>query len=748
MSTFCIPKNLAKNLKEAAKRGDINIKDLYLMTSVERREFFKKYTDEATAKGINAGFEKAISSSQQNALKKWAEKTFTPQEKKKQSYKNVIDKINSLKENDLLDPEKSENFYADMIGEKLGVTISETEAKEISKRADELDAEYNKGFNEYNLPSVEYFKKRAEMDKYLQSLVPSSNMKILSSTIARGNLLFNLKSSITNIVGNSAQGLSTALTRRITNKRYAGKASKETLSGYFKYALDVYNKTGYDVTRLYDLSDTGQKTLGEEITHSQGKGGVRRVGRFFEDHIFKQMLGTPDVAFSAAHFIDSANLVATGIAQSEGLEGKALQNRVDELIKDSTAIKPSSLNGQGIRNQAIADAEYSTFQNKSRYTDIALGIRQVLNTASGDLRIGDQIMPFAKTPANVIGVGLDASGLSAIRATFNLPKAITEAKAGNPEMLRTVVEDYAWSGLGVTIAFIISAAFDPEDFIGEYPTSQKERELLRLNNATTNSLKIGNRWISLDYFGAVGAPLVGFLYARKYGNTLPDQMYRYAQGIFIQSAKIPGLDAMSNTIDTIQNARPDSSDSFGDNIGKFAAGAMDFLSSRAIPGITLDIAKSFDEVDREVDYSDPIQILQKKIPIWRNQLPARKDVFGDVIKNEPAWSSILFGARVKTKRDSDLIAEMNRLDDAGLLPSITNPSKTSSRVKSFKRQVDQETYDHMMSDYYKRFKTVANKVIATDKYKKLSDDKKQEIFNEMKSSALDRSLQKHGYRKQ
>lgn len=746
MENFCIPKQLSIKLKEAAQRGEIVIKDLYFMSSVERREFFKKYTDEATAKGINAGFEKSIASKQKNALKKWAEQTFTGSEKKRATYKNVIDKINKLNKKDLLDPNKPENFYSDLIAEQIGVTISPTEAKNISERAKELEELFEQR-NEFNLPTVEYFKKRQEMDKYLQSLVPSSNLKILTSTIFRGNLLFNLKSSITNIVGNSAQGIASSFSRRIANARYKGVADKKLVMDYIKYVNKVYSASGYDVSRLYDLSDTGQKTLGESMTHSQGKGLIRKIGRFHEDFIFKQLLGKPDVLFSSVHFIDSANLAATGIAKKEGLTGKAATNRVNQLIKDATAIKPTTLEGQAIRNQAVADAEYATFTNKTRYTEVAMGIRDVLNKATGDLRFGDQIMPFAKTPANVIGAGIDASGISAMRATWNLKQAITEAKAGNPELLKSVIHDYAWSGYGLTIAFIISSAFKPEDFIGEYPTNEKERELLRLNNATTNSIRIGDRWVSLDYFGSVAAPLVGMLYAKKYGDSMPEKMYRYAQGIFIQSAKIPGVDAISDTIDVIQNARPDKNDSFGENMGKFISSSVDYLSARVIPGIVADIANAFDEVQRNVDYSDPVQLIQRKIPIWRNQLPKKVDVFGDILRNEPWWSAILFGARVKTVNDNDLIAEMNRLDETDNLPSITNPAKTSPRVKEFKRQVSQEKYDQMMSDYYKRLKRVASEIIKTSKYKNMSDEDKANIFNEIKTDALDKSLRKHGYRK-
>jgi transcriptional/translational regulatory protein YebC/TACO1 len=115
MKAFCIPKHLASELKQAAQAGDINIKDLYDMTSEQRREVFQKYTDLETAKQINSGFEESIVSSQKDALKKWAEKTFVGKEKQSKQYKDVIDKIDQLDELGALNYKDATSFLEDMV---------------------------------------------------------------------------------------------------------------------------------------------------------------------------------------------------------------------------------------------------------------------------------------------------------------------------------------------------------------------------------------------------------------------------------------------------------------------------------------------------------------------------------------------------------------------------------------------------------------------------------------------------------
>ena len=141
-------------------------------------------------------------------------------------------------------------------------------------------------------------------------------------------------------------------------------------------------------------------------------------------------MALPDVAFSAAHFGDSANLAASKIAAEEGLKGAAAKKRAAAIFKDATSFDPQTEEGQYVRAQGIADASYATYQNDSYYSTLALAIRSIVNRASGNVRLGDQIMPFVKTPANVIGSGIDAAGVSAIRAAYNLRGALESARPG------------------------------------------------------------------------------------------------------------------------------------------------------------------------------------------------------------------------------------------------------------------------------------------------------------------------------
>lgn len=757
---LCIPKEISKKLLKAAKAGEFNVLQLTEMSSQQRNELFSKYVDKGTAQSVNGLFEKALVSQQKTALKSWAEQVFGTKAKDTPKYKNVMRTINQLDEMGILNPNEADSFFADLVAEKIGVTISPEEAKAISEKSAKLEEiaknDEKTGGNEFGLPSIEYFKARKEMFDFLNSLAPSSRLKILSSTVARGNMLASIKSPLTNIIGNTAQGIQQALERRLSSTQFSG-TNADFAKKYFKYANRVFKESGYDVTRMLHIDDT-QRTLGEQNLQAEGEGTVRKIGRFYEDNIFKKLMAAPDVAFSAAHFGDSANLASTKIANEEGLKGDAAKKRALDIFKDATSLNPVTEEGQYVRAQAIADASYATYQNDSYYSTLALAIRKIINTASGDVRLGDQLMPFVKTPANVIGSGIDASGVSAIRAMYNLKGALESAKLGNKEPLKQVVRDFVRSGLGLSLAAIISAMFEPDDFIGEYPVTAKEQELLRLQRATPNSLRIGDKWISLDYFGAIGAPLVGMLYARKYGNGLINTAYKYTQGVGVQILKFPSYKAVKDLLtsvgDNIQSAtdtKKTPEEQGKDTLRGLGVSAVDFISSRVVPAIVYDIGKATDKYERKYDTKSPVERMQAKLPVVREQLPIKTDVLGKKVENEGAISTFLFGSRVKNAAQNDIITELVRLQGTGNLPSITDVEKTSGRVKEYKAQMEAKGTPEKYEKNVQKFKDDFNKRLETlttsFTYRRANDEKKAKMITDIRADLLDRAMLLGGYRK-
>ena len=733
----CIMVSTAEKMKQALRDGEINIAELYNMTTEERRGVFEQFASRELAEEINAKFERAMVSKQKSALAKWAEKTFTPKQKTTKAYQNVVDRIKELDELGVLNNQNADSYLKDLITDQMGASISVDELKTISEKTARLNELYNTR-DKFGLPEVGYWVARKDIDNYIAGLVPSSNLKVLTSVAGRGAMLASVKSPLTNIISNTVQGITQSFERRLASNTYQGLNNDFALE-YVKKVNEIYQASGFDVSRLESI-DQGQKRLGEEMTTSQGEGKIRELGRWYEDVVFKQLMGAPDVAFSAVAFADSANLASSKLAKGD--KAKAL-----EIFQDAVKINPETVNGEIVRAQAIADAQYSTYTNKGGYSDFAMAIRTAINNATGDVRLGDQIMPFVKTPANVVQAGIDAAGVGAFRGFYKLPEAIEQMKQGNGEPMKEAVRLFTRSGLGFTLALVLANAFNPDDFIGEYDfLSQKERDLVKAKNATYNSIKVGDKYISLDYLGPLASAFVGIMYAKKYGDTLPQKLYQYGKGAGTQAVKVPGLREFSGLVDGITSAlKSTEPGKVGQELTDQAIG---YIRARVIPAIVNDFAKGIDPVERDTGGSAVSQA-KASIPGVRQTLPARvNQQTGENVKSEGFISTLLFGNRVKTATNSDVVNELERLYDVKEGPAMSDIKKSSKRVEELKSQISKEKFNEAITFYSDLYGEESAKAIKTTDYRTSTDEEKKKILNKVRDTSMDRMLKKFGYKRQ
>lgn len=732
----CIPLVAAEEMKKALKNGDIVIKDLYSMDSAQRRETFEQFASNDLAKEINSMFEKAMVSKQKTALRDWADKVFSPKEKQEQGYKNVIEKINELDELGALGDSNAKGFLTDLVSDRLGLTLKPEEVKTIADKAKSLEQKFNRK-TEDGIPDVDYWVERKSMDDYIASLNPSSALKVSTSISGRGAMLFSIKSPLTNIISNTVHGAVQAFERRIASGQYKG-ANGDFALEYVNKVNDIYQKSGYDISRMDTIADS-QKRLGEEQITAQGKGTARRVARWYEDVVFKQLMGAPDVASSSIAFADSANLSSTKIANGD--KAKAL-----EIFKDATRLDPKTVDGEIVRAQAISDARYSTYTNQGGYSDFAMAIRSALNNATGNIRLGDQLMPFVKTPANVVQSGVDAAGVGFIRAAFKLQEAKKEMALGNGEPMKEVVRLAVRSGLGMTLATVLAFMFDPDDFIGEYEgMTQKGRDIVKAKNAPYNSIKIGDKYVSLDYFGSLASAFVGIMYARKYGEDLPNAIFQYGRGVGTQAMKIPGLRDFGDLVDNIKKGVEKGN--LSDVAGRLTDEGIAYVRARTVPAIVNDFAKGTDEFERDTGKS-AVSKLVSSIPGSRQSLPERiSQITGDPVKGEGLISTLLFGSRVKTAQETPLISEISRLSDENLSPTISDVSISSKRMKQLKEQIGNNKFNNAIKFYSETFSDRAEKLVSSPSYNNMQDDDKRKKINQIREDSVDRTLSKFGYKK-
>lgn len=774
---FCILPEVAEALKNAVAKGEWSLETLYEMSSKQRQNLFKKYTDIDTALSINVAYEKAMISKQQDALTKWVGSVFVASKTSEKAQVDVFHKIQELQKNGYIKIKKNDKGELEVdeagdilldgiIEDSLGITLTNEEMSTLMNLNKELEA-LAEDRNDLGLPTEEYFAKRREMENYMLSRVPSHPLAIATGTIGRGSMLFSLKSPILNIESNTIQGVLQKVEKRITRGITGRKVKipsqlKELGKEYNKYATNMMWKYGFDVTRIVSLT-SDVKTLGEiRQVHSQGEGKTRAVGRFYEDIVFNKMLSVPDVAFAAWQASDSVALWAMETAKKEAQENPDIdiEDRAEEIMRDALTITPQTAEGREIRDIAIADAQRATWTNDGALAKFALKSRDLLNI--GSFRLGDLIAPFVKTPANVIQAGVEYAGggiavgtqkyLQTIKDNQDLArsnpiktfKAIMEAE---PIIAEAIARSFVRAGLGMTFAFLFAMSFDPEDFWGPYPkglTEGKEKDWYRLQNATASSVRLGDKWVSLDYLGPIGSPVLGLLYSKKYGQeNLLDGLLNYMRGGGSQLLSTPAVEDVVGTYDSFQDFMNPRGDSPEEVAMAGVQGLIDFVRARTIPGILNDIAKTVDPYERDTyDPTNPFTKVMSTIPGLRQQLPIKETIFGQKVETED--TQLIFGARVKTVNENKIIEEYQKLREVGLSPVVSNIEWTSKDFKLAKERLSESDYNAMVDQFQEQWIADATAYIDSEEYIVAGNETKKDEFNKIRRTAYKKALKDYG----
>ena len=514
---------------------------------------------------------------------------------------------------DLLPDEKQalKAILEETVSDNLKINVSPDEirkitqqAKKINQAQKKLGARFGDVINSFN-NNLEFLKQKKEMDDLMKTLKPSSKLSVATGTIGRGAMLTSIKSPVLNIGSNTVNGITEALGRRLATVQFRGANNKIALD-YVRKVNKIYQATGYDISRSLadDFGDIGSRVLGDKVS-AKGVGGVtEKVGNFFEDVTFKQLMGAPDVAFSSAHFADTVNLGAMKLA-------KGNRKKATKIMLDAMSLKPVTNAGKLLKAQGVLDAQVATWTNKSSLSKASEGLRKILNDFEPDARIGDLVLPFVKTPANVISTSIDYAGGGALKAVYNVAKMMKN-KSFTEQGIKGAVRGAVRSGVGFTTALAIANQLKDDDFVGAYDPARTQIESLR--NSTNNAIRIGDKWVSLDWLGPLGVPVAGIMYARKYGgDSKAGSAVAYSKGSLKQILNLPGFEELYRAYGDMNKKikETDVKEGLKTLGGDLASQAY----SRLVPSIFSDIAKSIDDSEREAKTVG--HKIQAKIPVLR-----------------------------------------------------------------------------------------------------------------------------------
>ena len=648
----------------------------------------------------------------------------------------MLSRINDAK--NLLSPGAPDDMMTDLVSMKMGKEISPAQGKYIVDQSTKLQelAPKSDGTNtdKFGNPTLEYWEAHHELENYIESLTPSSFLKVFMQNIGRNMLLASLHTPIKAGLGDIVNTAFETVARRVAGNQYRSEIDMSKKLDYVKTSVKIYNKTGYNISTM--LTPNDNNLFGEQKVSAQGPGAFNATARVVTDIVINKLHGLPFVATEAANFVDSAALEATKIAAKEGLKGEEKNTRANQIFDDSVSYQPKTEEGRAVRLKGQVDAKQATYVNKSLGARITSSIKDSLNSMLPGL--GDWTIPIAKIPANVISRGIEVAGGGGVKAILDLRQAFEEAKkTGEKTDFKAPIKTLVSMGLGITSAYLIASQFKKDDFIGAYPTNPNEVDLLKLRGGIANSVKIGDHWVSLEYLGPLAPAVTGFMYAKKYGDgSFSTYVAQYLGGVGSGLLRLPGISQVQSALTYIAN----SGQGTLIDMTKTGQQLLTFAQSRTIPAIVLDAFKVF------------------------GPSAGTTNNFGSPTKDQPAaWQQFLFGSAVSLAHQGPILDELTRLSDTtnttGItsvpnIPSLADISK-DPKATILQTLLTPAKYTEAINQFKIAYrinigKLMNNQIIDPKHpnkmldYKSATDEQKIGMINTEKTTTLDAIMKAYG----
>jgi hypothetical protein len=309
-------------------------------------------------------------------------------------------------------------------------------------------------------------------------------------------------------------------------------------------------------------------------------------------------LTAADEFFKSIVYRSETNLQAYKIANSEGLKGNKLAERMSEIIND-----PLNPQFREVHTAARNESLYRTFnkplgkmgQHVMSLRDEVPGMRYVI--------------PFIRTPMNIAKFALERTPLNFGKILYDYKTGKINASELNAELAKPIVGSLLSAA---TVMGVLDGGIT-----GAPPKNKKDRDLLYATGWQPYSLKIGGKYVSYNRLEPVGS-VVGM--SADFVNAMRDddsQLNEKAGNIIMSfSRNIASktfLQGISGVLDAISDPE------------RYGGNYMEKLSGSVVPSIVAAGARAVDPFVREVE--TPLEAIQARIPFASKNLPTKVGAF-------------------------------------------------------------------------------------------------------------------------
>nr|DAF66943.1 MAG TPA: hypothetical protein [Caudoviricetes sp.] len=417
-------------------------------------------------------------------------------------------------------------------------------------------------------------------------------------------------------------------------------------------------------------------------------------------------------------------------------------------------------NGDGLaaaRAYAIREAQRGTYRDVNAFSQMVTGIGNAgRNSKNAFARAGNLLMqgvlPFKKTPANILARGVEYSPLGFLTSIAAYAKevrrsgiTVDERQAAGIKLMDGLSAGLTGTGL-MALGFLMAG----QGWLrGHGSDDDKERRQEEANGHQAYSLEVGGVSVTLDWVAPEALPVFAGANLYEIANSMKNgdwengpQMKDYIKAITQLSDPMVEMSMLSGVADVIQST------AYAKNQDESVLAAI--LKSAATSYVTQALPTLFGQIERvsedqrytpfidktaflSTDLQRTVSKASSKIPGWDyNQVPyidawGREEESGTLLKR--AGHNFLNPAYTSKIKEGPLEKELMRVykktGDGGCFPSR---AEASFKVNGENRYLNQREYLDYARKKGKWSREYVQALIDSRAYKRLSDEEKAEAL--------------------
>ena len=572
--------------------------------------------------------------------------------------------------------------------------------------------------------------KIAEIQKVISDKIPSTASQSVKAWM-RISMLFNAKTQVRNVSGNAVivpvNAVSDAISSRI-DKAIAKKTGVRTtgtlnldnyVDGFKKGLFESYNDFKRGISTRNMQGNRFEVSQGNDFEgkNFNDKGIGKALNRV--DNMLSFVLDAGDRGFYEATFTNSIN-------------NQLVLNNTTEVTADMIDI-------------ATQEALQRTWQDNNAYTNAVLKIRKILNFGKG-YGLGDVLIPFAKTPANLTKAIIDYSPVGLTKAlAVDARKFKNSLENGQytPQLQHQFVQNLG-KGMAGSFLYVLGYALAKAGIASGEADEDKDVKNFMKNSLgiSSYSIKIGDKTFSYDWAQPVATPLAIMTNYVKYSKDNPDAnaLERIWKSMNIGTEQLLEQSFMES-LNTVLNGS-------GSTLENLSQAVLE-LPARAIPTLSKQVADMVDGTQRtSFEYGKPIQSAANsviaKIPFASMTLPTARDTLGNEIKKyggENNIFNVMFNPANTNKGELSKAGEeiynvYMQTGDTTIFPRTAPYYINSKGNKITMTSAERSKFQEVSGKYVE---TTLNGLLNDKEYQKLSNEKKASIINEIVSDSYSKA---------